>query len=390
MRRESLARVLLVLLGTVVGLGVSELIVRFIADDNLRDVRRTTRERVFDPLPGVRYLYEAGASHKEIWPSDPKGYFDQPGNSLTYSFNNYGFRDDDFSIKLGSSCRIAFLGDSFCWGAGVRKKDRFSEILENDLNVSEIDLQFETYNFALPGWNTENEAALYQYVVSKFSPDLLVVSFFINDINDPPEIHVFPRGILREESKVGLRKYSAFYRLLMSGFDNRRIEKEFVENTRKVYSPTHAAFQKMKNQLSRIASIAKSDNTEIILLIFPWLFHLDDNLYPFTEAHELVGKHARSEGYIVIDLLGKYKGFKKEELWVHQVDHHPNAYAHHLASEALLKVVMDTVVSDTIFNQAMKDRREGQILSRMIMKKQKDWYRLFQVDTISGSNGGLD
>ncbi|MGB5735751.1 MAG: GDSL-type esterase/lipase family protein [Thiohalocapsa sp.] len=87
------------------------------------------------PVSG--YGYPAGliVAHPQL------GYVYQPGYSgffkgtayqdIPIEINAQGFRDADFVARSGDGRRVAVLGDSVVFGAGVVQQDRFTECLEN-------------------------------------------------------------------------------------------------------------------------------------------------------------------------------------------------------------------------------------------------------------------
>lgn len=77
---------------------------------------------LFVPHPQLGYIYRAGFS----------GLFNGPGyREIPININSQGFRDQSFASTPADRARIAFLGDSVVFGAGVRAEDRFTECLES-------------------------------------------------------------------------------------------------------------------------------------------------------------------------------------------------------------------------------------------------------------------
>jgi len=89
---------------------------------------------VSQPVSG--YGYPAGL----IVPHPQLGYLYQPGYSghfkgtayhdIPIAINPQGFRDRDFAAAAGDGKRVAVLGDSVVFGAGVRQDHRFTECLD--------------------------------------------------------------------------------------------------------------------------------------------------------------------------------------------------------------------------------------------------------------------
>ncbi|MBU1962897.1 MAG: SGNH/GDSL hydrolase family protein, partial [Gammaproteobacteria bacterium] len=98
-------------------------------------------------------------------------------------FNNFNYRDKKFTLdKTPGVVRIGVIGDSLAMGYGIKNiNDRFSNILEKKLNDNGSHV--EIYNFAQSGFDTEHETLEYQKV-KKFNFDILLWSYFLNDIEE--------------------------------------------------------------------------------------------------------------------------------------------------------------------------------------------------------------
>lgn len=60
-----------------------------------------------------------------------KQMMNYPWGGIINEINSHGFRDDEFNDK-----GVLVVGNSFVEGFGMNKKDRFSEIIEQDLNIT--------------------------------------------------------------------------------------------------------------------------------------------------------------------------------------------------------------------------------------------------------------
>lgn len=93
--------------------------------------------------------------------------------------NNAGFWDKEFDLqKPLHRCRIAFLGDSFTWGMGVRQEERFSDL------VAAANPEWESLNFGVPGYGTDQSLLLWQHIARRYQPDLVILTIYQNDYID--------------------------------------------------------------------------------------------------------------------------------------------------------------------------------------------------------------
>src|ERR1700752_168260 len=93
--------------------------------------------------------------------------------------NSLGFWDREFKLEKDPlKTRIAFLGDSFTWGLGVTETERFSDVLASENS------NFESQNFAIPGFGTDQSLLTWRNVASKYHPDVVVLTVYSNDYAD--------------------------------------------------------------------------------------------------------------------------------------------------------------------------------------------------------------
>ncbi|HEX8029755.1 MAG TPA: SGNH/GDSL hydrolase family protein, partial [Vicinamibacterales bacterium] len=113
--------------------------------------------------------------------SDNGGYFSRRWYRIgAVETNQWGFRERNFSeAKSPGTYRVAVLGDSFTFGNGVRRQDRFSDVLQ-----SHLPSHFEVLNFGVAGANTPEHLNLVQHVVPQFTPDFVLLQWYVNDVED--------------------------------------------------------------------------------------------------------------------------------------------------------------------------------------------------------------
>lgn len=116
--------------------------------------------------------------------------------------NELGFRDDPFPPwdEVKDKKRILFLGDSFCWGFGVQKDERISEVIES------FDPDIEAYNFGIAAYSTDQELLTYKMYADQIKPHAVILLFCINDLitnnsdighrTPKPHFHAEPDGSL--------------------------------------------------------------------------------------------------------------------------------------------------------------------------------------------------
>jgi hypothetical protein len=108
-----------------------------------------------------------------------------------FQINGQGMRaDHDFSYaKPPGLKRIVSLGDSFTIGYEVNNDQTFSSILEQRLRSSGINV--EVLNAGVSGYSNAEEVLYLERELFKYSPDVVLLSFAPNDLEDNPRTNLF-------------------------------------------------------------------------------------------------------------------------------------------------------------------------------------------------------
>jgi lysophospholipase L1-like esterase len=111
--------------------------------------------------------------------------------SVRFAINGQGMRADrDVSYaKPPGVLRIVSLGDSFTAGYEVEASETFSSRLADELEGRGY--QVEVLNAGVSGFSNAEEAVYLERELFKYDPDLVLVSFFNNDLVDNLRAHLF-------------------------------------------------------------------------------------------------------------------------------------------------------------------------------------------------------
>jgi len=139
-----LGRIGLVIFGVAAGLLLAEGAVR-IFYPNARDAVIPGHLFAIDDVVGWGFASSKTSVHHSR-------YFDVP-----YAINAFGFRDSVRTLeKSPRTYRTILYGDSLIFGWGVKKEDRFGDLIENERKDLEI------WNHAVPGYGLDQEIVLYE------------------------------------------------------------------------------------------------------------------------------------------------------------------------------------------------------------------------------------
>jgi len=367
--KKLIARLLLSFFALLIVLTIVEIVLRFIYDeqDNIVSQQGETPLHVVCDRP---YLYKLNPDHPDI--------------------SSQGFRDREFdSVKADGVFRILILGDSIAFGSGVSKDRAFPKILDKILN--EEYGKAEVINAAVMGYTPYNELQFYLAECKKFEPDIVIVTFCMNDIVNPrlhwnytqkniPSIpveaipnleydkdHVLP---IIEASWETARLNKAHPSLLMRSMIYCLIREKFYDKPSTIFSdedwyvihnnrqtPTFITGEDSisiqtlteydSNEWRWLRSIYKKlnravadDGGKLIIVVTPLSYQIDPS-YPFIPQSNFA-RYSKESKIPSIDLLPEFRKLKNLELYLKQSDGYLDIW--HLSEEghkAAARIISD-------------------------------------------------
>lgn len=322
-----------------------------------------------------------------------EGVWSTPEFRINIKHNSLGFRDSEYKFEKQTDIkRIVVLGDSFTWGWGVNKENIYTEKLETSLKKTEV------INMGIPGYGMAKEYLLLNRYALKFKPDIVIVSFFLDDflkkelekddsifedeqlsqqnyqalslkdkkspeegkirkINNSESISI--QNFLRKNSSLynfvatkikisdwfsGLREL--FFKLeLMKRLPPVSIVATYALKNKNLWGYTEEAILKMK-------SLSEKHNFKLIVVIIPEKPQVYEKFWPIIHStynisekdlmmpNNFIRELCEKNSINVLDLLPTFRKYadKGEKLYF-DYDPHWNARGHELASEALLKYI---------------------------------------------------
>lgn len=128
--------------------------------------------RYYDPEIGLRFF-----PHQDRVQMGPDG-----APLADIRTNELGYRGPWYpGPKPEGTRRVFCLGDSFTFGWGVQGKDAWPQKLRELLDGEEGS-ETQVYNLGVPGYNTRNELQTYREHARPLQPDVVVLSYFLNDL----------------------------------------------------------------------------------------------------------------------------------------------------------------------------------------------------------------
>ncbi|MBL7129981.1 MAG: SGNH/GDSL hydrolase family protein [Candidatus Omnitrophica bacterium] len=308
-------------------------------------------EGIFYLVPPLKEKYAAELFITKFsplqWLDNPNAYYKFRSSNLlgheripnsAPNINSYGLIGDEFSIKKPKNVfRILVLGDS------IAAQNYFIEFLKRKLNNLPTQTKFEIINAGIGSYQLWHYARFLKYKGIKFNPDMLLISFSLDDARiDKCTCYKTEKGfqiysILTPEVlnkglfNIFLFKHSYVYRVfiialerLLAGSDQYDSEQEAIDNLR------------------MIKQICQNVKIPVFGFIWPALIYFEHYTeWEKRQYYTLIN----SLEYVGIDFLDLSEFLSEEERgslreWEHDYVH-PSKKGHQIAGEAIFKQLME-------------------------------------------------
>lgn len=242
--------------------------------------------------------------------------------------NAYGYRDYPEKHFDGRSV-LFVVGDSFVAGHGIKRiQDRFPNKLAEMLGSN-----WEHVVIAQNGWQTEQELAAVreQQVV----PDVIVWSYFLNDIQDSAEkIGIFPKQYFAAPSPLASKVIdkSFFFNFVYWRFVRATMGDDYWEYLRQCYS-NPSIWELHCEELQAVIDLARTKSAKLYVVVWPNLSYIEQS----RELTDRVVEFFKNQDISVVDLAFYFSGRRPEQLVVNSLDGHPNPRTHHEVATLLFE-----------------------------------------------------
>lgn len=255
-----------------------------------------------------------------------------------WELNNLKYRDREFSkAEMEGKFKIAFLGDSFTAGAGIKDpKNRFSDLTANKLGAN-----YYGMNLGVNGLDTGLELA--QLEAFPHQPDLLVYSWYINDIHQA----AFRAGVMLGDFELkgadyqpSLNPVNGFYSLnyLYWMFPHHEKGTSYFDFLKAAYRNSEALANHFQD-LQSMKAYCESHQIQFAVVLFPWLSDVKAGHF----ATDPVKDWLKTAQVPYLSLSEKLAPIPATDLIVNNNDAHPNEFVHQLVADTLVQFLKSEV-----------------------------------------------
>jgi lysophospholipase L1-like esterase len=259
------------------------------------------------------------------------------------AINSLGMRAGERTLaKAPGTFRIIGLGDSVMFGWAVAEPDTYLAVLERELGSRFPNRRFETWNLAVPGYNTVQEVETFAEKVDRLAPDLVIIGWVGNDADLPnflvrrPDPWSLERSFLSEAIERRIRwltpratSFGLFEVPPDEGSGRLLLRPAEIPER---YRPL-AGWDNMVAAFHRLAKMAKDRGIPAVALFDAGPRHLKEicagDGFVIAESQHRVLRYESEHG------VDRYSALR-----ISRSDSHPNALGHQLIAQTLLEALL--------------------------------------------------
>ena len=238
--------------------------------------------------------------------------------SLTFEFNAYGCRGDDYPIpRPADRRRILVLGAGEALGVGVHEWETFSARLQQSLNAPAEESAAERYdviNCGAYGYATRQERQFYEIVGSVYEPNVVILTLTDRD-----------NMSLRDRERLGYVHQVGKYELLL-------LTDHLLQLARHEWRAPAIDYSGALDDVVKLGEACRAHGTRLAVVIF----RTRPLERPWSVLATAVSSRLQGTDIPFVD-LGQtlLHDHTPDDLRVHRIDASPNELAHRIAAREI-------------------------------------------------------
>lgn len=238
--------------------------------------------------------------------------------------NGKGLREDPFPTeKPANTTRILVIGDSFTYGLGVNRSERFTDIVETRLDGELPQQNIQVINAGVSGYGMKDYYLFLKHRGVEYEPDIVVISFIGSDWYSNENISATLRKAKKDVddeygSRLGEAERNEKVKERLYELHDRYLEQGDMEDSSFGY-------------MNDIKQLAKSRGIEPVYYAIGKIGR--------DKPREFVDSWAERHNGTVFYAPDEFRQNHGEEVRLSEWDKHPNPRGHQIIAEGLYPVL---------------------------------------------------
>jgi hypothetical protein len=237
-------------------------------------------------------------------------------------FNSLGMRDDE-RVPSAAVPKIVVVGDSIEAWRALPVDALYPRRLEASLAARGTTV--EVLNLGVTGYSLHQKVAMLRHRGLTWRPRLIVAGYCLNDPIPASELVNYFAGREPQRPWRVVEILSQGVRSVLGRFG--------IDFYTEIHRADGAPWRGVVADLADLGAIAREQHVPVVLLVFPLMADTAVD-YPWRAIHDRVGRVARDDGLVVVDLLAPFEAAGLANVRADGV--HPGAQGHRIAAETLV------------------------------------------------------
>jgi len=275
--------------------------------------------------------------HAEVTWTEGKAFFKR---RIRVSLNNLGLRGRDVVPKAGTTS-LLFIGDSITFGEGVEDGEDFPTLSGHLLTERIPSSPLRVVNGGVPGYGIHEEIELVKKLLPSLRPELVLLTFCVNDMFDVLKQQSPERYARYEEKRFSpIVSRSATARFLFLHYFAFLYKHEFsslkINGMYPLERDTPDIRQAWKAYFASVQLLAddlRMNGVGLGLIVFP---DFSQVVTGFQTSEGYFQDFGQEHGLPVLVLLESFRKRQKEGVPMLKPDGHPDSRAHRIIASAVV------------------------------------------------------
>jgi hypothetical protein len=242
----------------------------------------------------------------------------RPEYSLTFTFNAYGCRGDDYPIpRPADRRRILVLGAGEALGVGVHEWETFSARLQQSLNAPAGEPapgRYDVINCGAFGYATRQERQFYEVVGSVYEPNVVILTMTDRD-----------NMSLRDRERLGYVHQVGKYEQLL-------LTEHLLQLARHEWRAPAIDYSSSLDDVVKLGEACRARGARLAVVIF----RTSPLVRPWSDLATAVSSRLQSTDIPFVDLgQALLQDHTPDDLRVRRIDASPNELAHRIAARQI-------------------------------------------------------
>ncbi len=275
--------------------------------------------------------------------ADPElGFAPVPGSKVAGNkLNEHGMRGPLLPIKKKpGNFRILFLGDSTCWGLGVKLEDSFSALATSLIAEDNPDREVEYIQGAFPGYSSYQSKVMLKRLLNR-EPDLVV--FYLGANNDHTRARYFKDSDIPLRSARLNATWHKIHLLRVLEVFKDKAYRSFLRKLRTKDAKARVPIKEFHENVTEMVKSVVQHEIHAIILIPPYSNHRLNRHPTIPKYQDSLKTIARNFNVPFVKLQNVFESYEESLVYFSDL-YHFNELGHKLTAYEIQRIVAEEMI----------------------------------------------